>query len=346
MTEHEELIVRRGPRSGATVAVAIHSTTLGPALGGARMWRYGDADEAVADVLRLARGMTLKAAAANLDLGGGKGVICLPDGEAAKDPARRRELLLDFADLVESLDGRYVTAEDVGTSSADMTTIATRTRHVVGLPPEAGGVGDPSPFTAAGVHAAMKACAERRFGTGDLRGLAVVVIGLGHVGARLAERLAEDGARLTLTDVDPGKGELARRLGAAWIEPEDAVTAGCDILAPCALGGVISAANAGAIRAAIVCGAANNQLADDGLAAHLADRGIVYAPDFLANAGGLITCYGELYDLDREWASQRVLGIGATMRSVLRAAAAHRLTPLAAARELAERRLHPLAEVG
>ncbi len=147
------------------------------------MWRYGDPDEAVADALRLARGMTLKAAAAGLDLGGGKGVICLPDGEAAKSPARRRELLLDFADLVESLDGRYVTAEDVGTGSADMTTIATRTRHVVGLPPEAGGVGDPSPFTAAGVYAAMRACAERRFGTSDLRGLGVVVIGLGHVGA-------------------------------------------------------------------------------------------------------------------------------------------------------------------
>ena len=186
MTEHEELVVRRGSRSGATIAVAIHSTALGPALGGARMWRYGDPDEAVADVLRLARGMTLKAAAAGLDLGGGKGVICLPDGEAAENPSRRRDMLLDFADLVESLGGRYVTAEDVGTGSADMTTISTRTRHVVGLPSEAGGVGDPSPFTAAGVYAAMRACAERRFGTSDLRGLGVVVIGLGHVGARLA----------------------------------------------------------------------------------------------------------------------------------------------------------------
>ena len=272
---------------------------LGPALGGVRMWRYPDLEAAVADALRLARGMTLKAAAAGLDLGGGKGVVWTAERPRALSPALRHEILLDFGDLVESLDGRYVTAEDVGTGSADMTTIATRTRHVVGLPAEAGGVGDPSPFTAAGVDAAMRACAERRFGTSDLRGLSVVVIGLGHVGARLAERLADAGARLTVTDVDPGKREFARRLGADWIEPEDAVTASCDILAPCALGGVISAANASAIRAAIVCGAANNQLTDDELAVHLAQRGIVYAPDFLANSGGLITCYGELHDLDR-----------------------------------------------
>ena len=344
--DHEELVVRHGRRSGVTMAVAVHSTALGPALGGVRMWRYPDVDAAIADALRLAGGMTLKAAAAGLDLGGGKGVIWTRNAPRALAPSLRRDVLLDFGDLVESLDGRYVTAEDVGTSSADMTVISTRTRHVVGLPPETGGVGDPSPFTAAGVEAAMRACAERRFGSRDLGDLRVVVIGLGHVGARLAGLLAEGGARLGVTDVDPGKRELADRLGARWIDPGDAATTSCDILAPCALGGVISAANIGAIRAAVVCGAANNQLADDGLAAELSHRGVVYAPDFLANAGGLITCYGELHRLDAGWAHERVLGIETTMLDVLLAAETRGLTPLAAARELAGRRLHPLAKAG
>ena len=200
--DHEQLLVRRGRRSGATMAVAIHSTALGPALGGLRLWHYESDGEGIADVLRLASGMTMKSAAAGLDLGGGKGVICSPASADTLSWTLRREMLLDFGDLVESLEGRYITAEDVGTGAEDMAAIAERTAHVTGLPQTGGGAGDPSPFTAIGVEAAMRACIDTRFGSRDLRGLGVVVVGLGHVGARLAMRMRAAGVRLIVADTD------------------------------------------------------------------------------------------------------------------------------------------------
>lgn len=336
---HEELIVRTGARSGAEMAIAVHSTALGPALGGLRLWPYETTAEALDDVLRLAAGMTMKAAAAGLDLGGGKGVIRAPAPGDTLSRSRRRQMLLDFGDLVESLDGRYITAEDVGTGTDDMLAIAERTTHVSGLPDANGGVGDPSPFTAIGVEGAIRACVEARFGSPDLRGLAIVVIGLGHVGARLAMRLATAGARLSVTDTDTDKRELATRLGARWLEPADAVTASCDVLALCALGGAISSANIDLIRAGIVCGAANNQLADDELAEPLAEAGVLFAPDFVANAGGLINCYREIREFDSDRALELAMGIETTMRAVLVAAAARGITPLDAGLELARERL-------
>lgn len=337
--DHEELVVRTGRRSGAPMAVAVHSTALGPALGGLRLWRYVSVAEAVADVLRLASGMTLKAAAAGLDLGGGKGVICAPQTSSALSRSGRREMLLDFGDLVESLDGRYITAEDVGTGTEDMAAVAERTDHVTGLPQDAGGGGDPSPFTAIGVEAAVRACVESRFGTTDLRGLGVTIIGLGHVGSRLAMRLRAAGARLSVTDVDDGKRDLAARLEARWLAPTEAIRSDCDVLAPCALGGVIDEDGVHRLRAGIVCGAANNQLTDDRLAEALADRGILYAPDFVVNAGGLIAVYRELHGYDEDRALELAMGIEETMRGVLIAAEARAITPLAAARELAHERL-------
>ncbi len=338
--DHEELVVRRGRRTGATVIVAIHSTVLGPALGGVRMWPYDLPADGVGDALRLARGMTHKAAAAGLDLGGGKGVICSPSGNGSVSPVLRREMLLDFADLVESAEGRYITAEDVGVGPEDMVAIAECTNHVTGLPPAAGGTGDPSPFTAMGVEAAMRACVAHRRGTSELRGLGVVVLGLGHVGSRLAMRLAEAGARLTVSDTDTRKRALAARLGARWVEPGEGVTTACDVLAPCALGGVIDRSTAGKLRAEIVCGAANNQLAAEELAEVLAARGILYAPDFIANAGGLINVYRELHGYDEDWAREHALGIEETIGRILFAAAARGLTPLAAAYEIARERLN------
>lgn len=337
--DHEELVVRRGCRSGVEMAVAVHSTALGPALGGLRLWAYDSSVAAVADALRLARGMTLKAAAAGLDLGGGKGVIRSPGASSKLSGSRRRGLLLDFGDLVDSLDGRYITAEDVGTGTDDMAAIAERTAHVTGLPRDGGGVGDPSPFTAIGVEAAIRACAEARLGSPELRGLRVVVIGLGHVGARLTMRLASAGARLVVSDTDPRKRELAARLRARWVEPEAAATCACDVLAPCALGGVISFANVAELRAGIVCGAANNQLADDALAEQLAGRGILYAPDFIANAGGLINCYREVRGYNEDRALELSMGIEQTMRAVLIAASKRSTTPLQAANEIAHERL-------
>ncbi len=333
---HEELHVRKGKRTGLHVVVAVHSTTLGPALGGARLWRYKSPGDAMADALRLSQAMTYKAAAAGLDLGGGKAALCAP----AQLPAdRRRDLMLDLGDAVEALEGRYVVAEDVGTGTQDMTAVAERTSHVVGLPPESGGTGDPSPVTARGVEAAMRAACERALGSADLADVRVCVIGLGHVGGALAERLAVAGARLIVTDIDPRRRDLARRLGANWVEPEDAIGAECDVLAPCALGGVIDEHALERLRCTVVCGSANNTLADERLAVDLAERGILYAPDFIANAGGLINVYAELNRLPVATVDSLVEGIGDAMGSVLDEAEGAGQTPLDAAREVARRRL-------
>jgi leucine dehydrogenase len=334
----EEMLVRTGERSGATIAIAVHSTALGPALGGARLWHYGSDDEGIADAQRLARAMTYKAAAAGLLLGGGKGVICSP--VAHPEGELRRALLLDFGDAVESLGGRYVTAEDVGTGAADMAVIAERTAHVVGLPDEHGGSGDPSPVTARGVLAAMRACLEHRFGSSDPAGVRVCVVGAGHVGGRLATLLAEAGATVAISDLDPSRRRLADHLGATWIDdPAEAIISDCDVLAPCALGGVIEAATVPRLRCRIVCGAANNVLADDRLALGLADRDITYAPDFIANAGGLINVYAELHHLDHGAVTDLVDSIHPTVRLILEAADDHDTTSLAEAQSLALRRL-------
>jgi leucine dehydrogenase len=335
---YEDLRVISGPRSGATIAIAVHSTALGPALGGVRMWHYDSAADGVADALRLARAMTYKAAAAGLDLGGGKGVICAPAPERPVGELRRR-MLLDFGDAVESLAGRYVTAEDVGTGALDMVAIAERTAHVVGLPPERGGSGDPGPLTARGVHAAIGACLEHRFGDASASGVRVCVVGVGNVGSRLARMLAGAGAELAISDIDPARMALAEELGATWIDPEEAIAANCDVLAPCALGGAIDAATIGRLHCQIVCGSANNVLSDERLADALAGRGILYAPDFIANAGGLINVYAELRGLDSEEVVRLVDEIGPTVRQILEAADRNDVTPLAAAQAQALERL-------
>ena len=336
--DHEDLVVRKGRRSGRYVVVAIHSTALGPALGGVRMWHYEATIDGARDALRLARGMTYKAAAAGLELGGGKGVICAPKGPppAGLD---RRALLLDFGDLVESLGGRYITAEDVGIDAEDLVAISERTRQVTGLPADHGGSGDPSPFTALGVEAAMRACARERFGSTDLSSRRIVIAGLGHVGSRLAWRLADAGAELAVSDIDSAKRSLATELEAEWIEPSTEMLAECDILAPCALGGAIDAANLPRLRCEIVCGCANNQLADEGLADGLAERGILYAPDFIVNAGGLIHIYREIRGYSERQARQLTLGIEVNLNRILTAADERAITPLRAARELAQERL-------
>jgi leucine dehydrogenase len=335
--EHEELLVRRGLRSDAYMAVAIHSTTLGPALGGVRLWHYGDPVDGVRDALRLARGMTYKAAVAGLDLGGGKGVICGPP----KPPGElgRRAMLLDFGDLVAALGGRYITAEDVGTTPADLAVIAERTDNVTGLAADRGGSGDPSPFTAMGIEAAMRACARARFGDPELRGRKIAIAGLGHVGAKLARRLADAGAELVVSDLDRQKRAIAEQLGARWTDPDHELVVECDFLAPCALGGVIERRLIPLLRCEVICGCANNQLADAGIADALAERGILYAPDYVVNAGGLIHVYREIRGYSEAEATELVWGIEATLDRVLAIASEREITPLAAAQELARDRL-------
>jgi leucine dehydrogenase len=338
---HEALLVRRGRRSGLYTIVAVHSTARGPSLGGCRMWTYPDTRAAVRDVLRLSRAMTFKSAVAGLPLGGGKGVIALPTGSAPPTGEDRRNVLLDFGETVEMVDGAYITAEDVGTSEPDMRVISEVTSHVSGLAVETGGSGDPSPWTALGVEAAIRVACERAFGTPSLEGRSVAVVGVGHVGAPLAELLAEGGAKLVLADIDPRRRELAERLGAEWTDPDSALIADVDVLAPCALGGVLTGDVVPQLRCRVIAGAANNQLATESIGELLAARGILWVPDFVANAGGVVNIAVELepegYATDR--AETRVRAVGDTVRTVLEHADGAGITPLAAAMEIAHRRV-------
>ena len=330
--------MRRGRRSGLYTFVAVHSTVRGPALGGCRMWSYADAREALRDVLRLSHAMTYKMAVADLPLGGGKGVIMLAP-HTRLSGARRHLALLDFADTVAALDGRYITAEDVGTSSRDMSVIAQETRYVAGLSRSRGGSGDPSPFTALGVEYAIRASCERVFGSDSIKGRTVAVVGLGHVGSRVAKRCARAGARLVLADVDDRKRRLAEELGARWTTPERAFEAEIEILSPCALGGVLNDETVPRLRCRIIAGAANNQLADDRIADLLTARKILWAPDFVANAGGVISIAEEFGRYDAARARKRVRGIADTLRRIFDDAEASGATTLTAAMELARRRL-------
>jgi leucine dehydrogenase len=305
------------------------------------MWTYADERAAIRDALRLSRAMTFKSAVAGLPLGGGKGVIALPAGTAPPTGEDRRNVLLDFGDTVEAVDGAYITAEDVGTSEPDMRTISEVTNHVSGLAVETGGSGDPSPWTAIGVEAAIRVACERVFGSTSLEGRSVAVVGVGHVGGPLAEALAAGGATLVLADIEAGRRELADRLGAEWTDPRTALTAEVDVLAPCALGGVLDEETVPALRCRAIAGAANNQLASDDVGELLAARDILWVPDFVANAGGVVNIAVELeeggYDTAR--AETNVRAIGDTVRTVLDHADANGTTPLAAAMEIARRRV-------
>ncbi len=325
--------------------MAIHSTVLGPALGGCRLWRYENLQAAIDDALRLSAAMTLKAAAAQLPLGGGKAVIFPPAGLELAGPSREA-LLRDFAETVNMLDGRYITAEDVGTTAGDMAVLSGLSGHVVGAPAGRGGSGDPGDFTAAGVQAAMRACAGHRFGSPELRGRSIALVGLGHVGEPLARRLTAAGAGLVLSDIDGSKRALAEELGASWLEPAEALRADVDILAPCAMGGAIDELLSVEMQARVVCGSANNQLAGPHLADVLASRGVLYAPDFIVNSGGLINVSLELTAYDRDLALTRADGIETVLGSILARAESAEITPLDAAVELATERIAAAASNG
>lgn len=300
--DHELLHVFKDPETGLTGAIAIHSTALGPAMGGLRLYAYATIGEAVADALRLARAMSLKNAAAGLDLGGGKAVL-VDDGRW-DDRARRMRA---FGRIVEGLGGRYVTAEDVGTTPEDMGVIAGMTSHVAGRPVEEGGCGDPSPYTARTVLGAIRSAVDLQLGTTSLAGVHVGVSGVGNVGGRLVEQLTLAGARVTICDARPERArEVAERTGAD-VRPVDGFLHGAyDVLAPCALGGVIGADDVDRLDCAAIAGSANNPLTDASLAAALARRGIVYVPDFLANCGGIIHVGAEVLGFDQAEVDLRI----------------------------------------
>ena len=282
---HEGVHLFHDRESGLRAAIAVHSTALGPAAGGVRFWHYADEADAITDALRLSRGMSFKNAMAGLPMGGGKGVI-LADPQRTKTPA----LLAAFGRAVAQLDGRYVTAEDVGMTTADMQAIAGETRHVSGLPVADGAAGgDPGPYTAHGVWLGVKAAARRALGSDDMKGVRVAVQGVGSVGGGLARLLAAEGATLLLADVDAGRAEaLAAELGATTVAAEAVLAADVDIVSPNALGAILTPESIAALKARVVAGGANNQLArpEDGHRLH--DRGILYAPDYVINAGGII----------------------------------------------------------
>ena len=338
--DHEEILIRRGTRSGLYSVVAVHSTARGPSLGGCRMWAYGDSRAAVRDAMRLSEGMTYKAAVADLAQGGGKGVIMAPVGERLEGE-QRRAALLDFADTVNRAEGRYITAEDVGISPEDVAVMSEITPYVSALPRERGGSGDPSPWTALGVEVSIRAACERAFGSPELHERSVSVIGLGHVGGHLARLLADAGARLVVTDVDDGKRALADELGAEWVAPQDGHFADVDVVAPCALGGTLDHETVPRLQARVVAGAANNQLADTSVDNVLAAHGILWAPDFVVNAGGIvnIACEFEEGGYAEARAEERVRTIGDTVRQIFDEAEAAQTTPLTAAMELARRRV-------
>lgn len=331
--EHEHVNISTGARSGLTIIVAVHSTVLGQALGGCRVWSYGDWTEALADALRLAQGMTSKNALAGLAAGGGKSVIVLAPGQVLTGQ-QRRDAFLDLGDAVEALGGAYRTAEDVGTTAADMAVVAERTAHVVGLPQDQGGLGDPGDYTARGVHSALLEALRRTHGEASAKGRKITIVGLGHVGSSLAKRLATEGAQLTLSDINEAKQELARELGASWVEPALAHTVPADVFMPAGVGGMLSPSVIDELAAGAVVGPANNQLAQADGAEQLAARGILYAPDYLVNAGGVIYLGADGDTIETR--IERIDAIGETLSRIFDEAAEQGLTTVAAADRLVQ----------
>ena len=341
--EYEQVVFCHDRPTGLRAVVAIHSTVLGPSLGGTRFYPYATEDDAVEDVLRLARGMTYKSAAAGLDLGGGKAVIL---GDPAKD--KTEALMRAYARFVDTLGGRYITAEDVGTTQADMDLIRRETHSVTGVSRALGGSGDPSAATAYGVLHAMKATAKSMWGDADLDDRHIVVSGVGKVGYALVRHLVEERSRVTIADVNEAAvAEAAKDFGVDAVPAEKAHAVECDIFSPCAMGGALSRATIPELRCHAVVGSANNQLAEPAAAELLAKAGVVYAPDYIVNAGGVINIAEELspagYHRERAYAAIR--RIFDTTTQVLAIAAREGITTAAAADHIAEGRIAGLGRI-
>ncbi len=327
---HEGVHMFHDRTSGMAAIIAVHSTTLGPAAGGTRFWHYADSNDAITDALRLSRGMSYKNAMAGLPAGGGKAVI-LADANRTKTP----DMLAAFARTVDSLGGRYITAQDVGMSEADMVALSQVTPHVAGLP---GLGGDPGPSTARGVYLGVKAAVRRALGRDDVRDVHIAIQGVGSVGGRLARLLAADGARLTLADVDGARAAaLAGELGADTVSAEAIMLVEADVLSPCALGAILTPESIAALRVAAVAGGANNQLATEAQGADLAARGILYAPDYVINAGGIINVLRHMGQGGDAEVDARIAGIPDRLESVWTESAATGDTPAQVADRMAQR---------
>ncbi len=337
---HEQVVFCENKEVGLKAIIAIHNTTLGPALGGTRMWNYRNEDEALIDVLRLSKGMTYKAAAAGLNLGGGKAVI-IGDPKTQKSEG----LFRAFGRFVNSLGGRYITAEDVGTGVRDMEYVFMETPWVTGIPKAFGGSGDPSPYTAQGVLQGIKASVKTKLQLDSLKGLRVAVQGLGNVGSNLVQLLLKEGAIVFVSDIDADKVKTMVNRGAEGVSPEKILEIECDVLAPCALGAVIDDKSIEKLRCSIVAGGANNQLAEARHGLALMERGILYAPDYVINAGGLMNVFVELEGYSPERALDKTTQVYDNLISVFAMAKAENISTNVAADRVAEARIEMLAKL-
>jgi len=342
LKNHEQVVYCHDHRTGLKAIIAIHNTALGPALGGCRMYPYASEDDAIEDVLRLSRGMTYKAAVANLDLGGGKSVII---GDPSKDT--REEFFRAFGRFINSLNGRYITAEDVGTSTQCMEWISQETNHVVGVPGYLGGSGDPSPVTAHGTFVGVQAGVKQRLGKDSLEGVKVAVQGVGHVGYYLCKELREHKAQLFVTDVNEKALErVVEEFGATVVGLDDIYGLDVDVYAPCALGATVNDQTIDQLKCTVIAGAANNQLKDEDKHGQiLKDRNILYAPDYVINAGGLINVYSELKKRGPEHAWSLTNAIYDTLLSIFDIAEKQNVTTNLAANHIAEERIKKVSAV-
>ncbi|MGO3690345.1 MAG: Glu/Leu/Phe/Val family dehydrogenase [Psychroflexus halocasei] len=334
--DHEQVVFCYDKETGLKAIIGIHNSVLGPALGGTRMWNYESEWEALNDVLRLSRGMTFKNAITGLDLGGGKAVI-IGDAKTQKSP----ELMRRFGQFVDSLSGKYITAEDVGMATKDMDTVREVTKHVTGISESLGGSGNPSPVTGYGVFMGMKAAAKYKFGVDTLEGKKILVQGVGNVGETLVKHIRNEGGEVFITDINQERlEEVSKKHGAKIYEGEDIYTADVDIYAPCALGATINDETIEKLKAKVIAGAANNQLAEEEKHGQmLLDKGIVYAPDFLINAGGVINVYGELKGFKREEVMEKTENIYNTTLEILKTAEENKMTTQKAAMKIAQERI-------
>ncbi len=342
LNNHEQVLFCNDNDTGLKAIIAIHNTVLGPSLGGTRMWAYKNEMEALEDVLRLSRGMTYKSSLAGLNLGGGKAVI-IGDSKTQKNEALMRR----FGKFVNSLSGKYITAEDVGVNTKDMEYIKMETDFVTGLPESMGGCGDPSPVTAQGVYFAMKASAKEKWGNDSLSGKKIVVQGIGNVGENLVKYITKEGAKVYINDINEDRLEaLAKETGAEVISADVLYDWNMDIYAPCALGATVNSETLNRLKCSIICGAANNQLADENVHGKIImDKGILYAPDFVVNAGGIITVCMEYEGYKRERALAQCEKIYDTTLNIFKSSKEQNIPTYMAANRVAEKRIADIGKV-
>ncbi|HEY4326267.1 MAG TPA: Glu/Leu/Phe/Val dehydrogenase [Mucilaginibacter sp.] len=339
---HKKVVFCNDPETGLKAIIAIHDTTLGPALGGTRMWAYKTEAEALSDVLRLSKSMTYKASIAGLNLGGGKAVII---GDSHKD--KTEALLRKFGRFIKNLNGEFITAEEVGTNPRDMEYIRMETQFVTGVPETIGGTGDPSPITALGVFMGIKACVKELYGNDNLTGRSIIVQGIGQVGENLVKLLRDENAKVYASDINEERvGQVAKKYGAQAVSNNNIFDIDADIYSPCALGATINTQTINKLKCSIIAGSANNQMEDENVHGEmLVKKGILFAPDYVINAGGIINCYSELMGFSKKRTLQLTENIYEATRNVLKLSKAESISTIEAANKIAEKRIADIRKV-